>query len=319
MASCAGDEILEKLQIKKAIEELLKCRDIKPGAEDNHIDFTLNVTMKIIPNQEIQTFVKLPHSFSTANTNNSLIIADRPIIRRKKVHKSTIRTEEVENIEFLNNEIRARDHEHITEVISFNTLKNYSLDLKKRNSLPKIVACESKIYPLVRRIINNKRSVIFAYRSTKKLDQRQVLNKVLIVSKRLSRTTSIRITSKGANFEVVFGNSRMSVDNLYNNCRSLISSLFQILPGGKLNMRVLTLVHGHQQKLPIYLNSKSLKQSDSMMTSSSRRTENYIGNIETLEPEESGLLIKKSKKLYVDELGQAHVVKDKLYSFDAAE
>ena len=91
--------------------------------------------------------------------------------------------------------------------------------------------------------------------------------------------------------------------------------LLEYLPGSSKNIRILNINTSKSHKLPIFVSLEPETKFEDCEAVKSSRYSHAPSKLEVLIPQESELVNKKFK-IITDSLGQPHIVKDKIYSYE---
>jgi len=207
------------------------------------------ITMHRIPSfpqeQNIRTMAPLIHSMWSESSTKCLIVKD-------------LDSKQEDTIDMTEELLKEHEVKGITKIIPFDQLKKEY----KGHELKRILSKEYDVFLADSRIsrlaISHLGKEFFKRRKVPlcvnmEKDEKSTSNLRIQIEK-LSKSTQVIMTSRGANINIPFAHSLMSEEDQFDNLKSLVSQLNETIPRGFKNTKVISLQGTGTKSIPLYRN-----------------------------------------------------------------
>jgi len=251
MVESQSDKVSDKT-LKVCVSALKKIMEAAKRKElwDEGEKLFAQVTMHRIPSfpqeQNIRKMVPLVHSMWSDSSTKCLIVKDLD-----KKHEDTVdMTEEL---------LKEHQVTGITKVLPLDQLKKEH----KGHELKRILSKEFDIFLADSRIsrlaISHLGKEFYKRRKVPlcvdlERDSKSQTSNLSAQIEKLSKSTQVIMTSRGANINIPFAHSLMSEEDQFDNLKSLVSQLNDCIPRGFKNIKVISLQGTGTKSIPLYRN-----------------------------------------------------------------
>merc|ERR1711990_129194 len=205
------------------------------------------VTLHRIPtfprDQPVRKFATLENDLWNEQTTKCLIVKD-------------IDEDIEETIEQIQNLLKENKIEGINKIIPYNQLKKEYKGYELKRNLAKdfdIFLADNRIGRLALAHLGKE------FHRRKKIPFPVDVERPERLAKQIqdyAKTTQVILTSKGANLNIQFGNTLMKEEEKFENLKSLLEKLDEIIPRGIKNIKVISLQGLNTMALPLYRNDE---------------------------------------------------------------
>lgn len=248
----SNSDVISDTTLKACLSAMTKIMEAAKRKElwDEGEKLFAQITMHRIPSfpqeQNIRKMTPLIHSMWSDGMTKCLIVKDLD----KKQEDTIDMTEEL---------LKEHGVTGITKILPLDQLKKEHKGHELKRILSKqydIFLADSRVSRLARSHLGKeffKRRKVPLCVDMEKTATSQTTNLAQQIEK-LSKSTQVIMTSRGANINIPFGHSLMSEENLYDNLKSLVSQLDETIPRGFKNIKVISLQGTDTKAIPVYRN-----------------------------------------------------------------
>jgi len=194
--------------------------------------------------KDVRVTAELEHSLWTDQTNICLLTPDHGT---KKDHD--------DSIDFYTSLLKEADVKNIGKILPYDQLKKEHKGHELKRYLAKdydVFLADSSISRLA---INHLGKEFYKRR---KVPLAVDLSKKSLAAdiEKLSKSTQIIVTPRGANMNILFGHSQMSENELFDNLKKLTQKFGEAIPRGVANIKSITLQGTGTMAIPVYRNEE---------------------------------------------------------------
>lgn len=226
------------------LKKIVEAKSLGKELWEDGAKYYAQVTMHRIPSfpqeQNIRKLVPLEHSLWTDQTTKCLLVKDLD----KKAE---------ETVDLIKEVLKENDVTGITKILPLDQLKKEHKGHELRRMLSKefdVFLSDSRIQRLalshLGKEFHNRRKIPICVDLEKGNLEKQI--------EKISKSTQVILTSRGANINIPFGHNLMSDENNFENLKSLVSQLGDTIPRGFKNIKVISLQGTGTKAIPLYRN-----------------------------------------------------------------